>query len=239
MQIPPFTITNTILNLMVKISEKIGQLQVAYVQNLHLRKNNRLRSIQASLAIENNSMSLEQVTDIINGRKVLGKPKEIQEVKNAFDAYEIIPHLSPYRVEDFLQSHHLMMQGLVDNAGQFRTGDVGIFNTQGKVMHLGARPEFVPRLIADLFAWAEQDSTPALIKSCVMHYEIEVIHPFADGNGRMGRLWQTLVLSADTPVFAWLPIETMVYQHQADYYATLAQADTHNDSTRYNERYIV
>ncbi len=220
---------------MVKIAERIGQLQVAYVQNLHLRKNNRLCSIQASLAIENNSLSLEQVSDIINGRKVLGEPREIREVKNAFDAYENIPHLSPYRVEDFLQSHRLMMRGLVDNAGEFRAGDVGIFNTQGKVTHIGARPEFVPCLIADLFAWAKQDSTPALIKSCVMHYEIEVIHPFADGNGRMGRLWQTLMLSVDNPVFAWLPVETMVYQHQADYYATLAQADTENDSTVFIE----
>ncbi|PID44297.1 MAG: cell filamentation protein Fic [Proteobacteria bacterium] len=235
MQKPPFTITNAALNLMVKIAEKIGQLQVAYAQNLHLRKNNRLRSIQASLAIENNSMSLEQVTDIINGRQVLGEPREIQEVKNAFDAYENIPNLSPYCVEDFLQSHHLMMRSLIDNAGQFRKGDVGIFNAQGKVMHIGARPEFVPGLVADLFAWARQDDTPALIKSCVMHYEVEVIHPFADGNGRMGRLWQTVLLSADNPVFAWLPIETMVYRHQADYYATLAQADAHNDSTVFIE----
>ncbi|PID47761.1 MAG: cell filamentation protein Fic [Proteobacteria bacterium] len=232
---PPFTITNAALNLMVQIAEKTGRLQSDYEQQLHLRKNNRLRSIQASLAIENNSMTLEQVTDIVAGRRVLGQPKEIQEVKNAFDAYEHIPHFSPYSVDNFLTAHRLMTQGLVDSAGQFRSGDVGIFDTKGNVVHMGARPDFVPRLISDLLAWASNDDTPALIKSCVVHYEIEVIHPFADGNGRMGRLWQTVVLSADNPIFAWLPIETMVYEHQSDYYKTLAKADKNNDSTVFIE----
>lgn len=232
---PPFSITNKALNLMVAIAEKVGRLELVYKQQLHLRKNHRLRSIQSSLAIENNSLSLEQVTDVVNGRRVLAPPKEIQAVKNAYAAYEHIPHLSPYAVADFLHAHHLMMQGLIDDAGHFRRGDVGIFDGQGKVVHLGARPNFVPKLMADLFAWAQQDDTPTLIKSCVMHYEIEVIHPFADGNGRMGRLWQTVVLSADNPVFAWLPIETMVYEHQADYYQTLAKADAAGSSTVFVE----
>ncbi|MDP8161800.1 Fic family protein [Pasteurella skyensis] len=232
---PPFEITNKSLNLMVQISEKIGRLQADYEKQLHLRKNNRLRSIQASLAIENNSMSLEQVTDIINGKRVLGSPKEIQEVKNAYDAYEKIHHFSPYSVKDFLMAHRLMMQGLINDAGSFRTGDVGIFNHQGEVIHMGARPEFVPKLVKDLFDWAKSDDTPALIKSCVIHYELELIHPFADGNGRMGRLWQSVLLSKENPVFEWLPIETMVYEHQNEYYATLRQADKTSSATVFIE----
>lgn len=232
---PSFTVTNKALNLVVAIAEKMGRLSWEYEQQLHLRKNHRLRSIQSSLAIENNSLSLEQVTDVINGRRVLAPPKEIQEVKNAYEAYEQIPHFSPYEIADFLHAHRLMTQVLIDDAGHFRRGDVGVFDGQGKVVHLGARPDFVPKLMADLFAWAKQDDTPTLIKSCVMHYEIEVIHPFADGNGRMGRLWQTVVLATDNPVFAWLPIETMVYEHQADYYQTLATADAAGDSTVFIE----
>lgn len=232
---PPFTVTNTALNVMVEIAERVGRLQFDYERNLHMRKDNRLRSIQASLAIENNSLTLAQVTDIVNGKAVLGAPKEIQEVKNAYDAYEQIPHLSPYRVSDFLHAHRLMTQTLIDDAGQFRRGDVGIFDSQGEVIHMGARPDFVPDLVKKLFDWAKDDDTPTLIKSCVMHYEIEVIHPFSDGNGRMGRLWQTLLLASDNPVFAWLPIETMVYENQTQYYQTLGRADKNNDATVFIE----
>lgn len=235
MNTPSFTVTNKALNLVLAIAEKMGRLSWEYEQQLHLWKDHRLRSIQSSLAIENNSLSLEQVTAVINGRRVLASPKEIQEVKNAYEAYEQIPHFSPYELADFQHTHRLMMQGLIDDAGYFRRGDVGIFDGQGKVVHMGARPDFVPKLMTDLFTWAKQDDTPTLIKSCVMHYEIEVIHPFADGNGRMGRLWQTVMLSADNSVFAWLPIETVVYQHQADYYQTLAKSDTAGDSTIFIE----
>ncbi|MDP8101511.1 Fic family protein [Phocoenobacter atlanticus] len=235
MQKPPFEITNTALNLVVQISEKIGRLQADYDKQLHLRKNNRLRSIQASLAIENNSMSLEQVTDIINGKRVLGEPKDIQEVKNAYEAYEKILRFSPYSVKDFLTAHRLMTQGLIKDAGKFRLSDVGIFNHKGDVIHMGERPEFVPKLVKDLFAWAKNDDTPALIKSCVIHYELELIHPFADGNGRMGRLWQNVLLSQSNPVFAWLPIETIVYEHQDEYYATLRQADKTSSATVFIE----
>lgn len=227
---PPFTLSTKILNQLVTVAERLGKMQFDYERNLHMRKNNRLQSIQASLAIENNSLTLEQVTDIINGKLVLGAPKEIQEVKNAYDAYEQIPNLSPYSVDDFLNTHRLMTQTLVDEAGQFRRGDVGVFDGKGNVIHMGARPDFVPRLVSDLFDWGRADDTPALIKSCVMHYEIEVIHPFSDGNGRMGRLWQTLVLASNNPLFAWLPIETMVYENQAGYYQALGQADSDNDS---------
>lgn len=232
---PPFTISNDMLNYIVEISQKIGQLQVQYDRQLHLRKNNRLRSIQSSLAIENNSLSLEQVTDIINGKRVLGAPKEIQEVKNAYDTYERIDQFNPFNVDDFLLAHQLMTNKLVEESGQFRYGDVGIYDSQGRVIHMGARPQFVPNLIKDLLNWAHQSNVPALIKSAVVHYEIEVIHPFSDGNGRMGRLWQTLILNAWNPIFAWLPIETMVFEHQHEYYKVLGQADKNNNSTIFIE----
>ena len=232
---PPFTISDDMLNYIIEISQKIGQLQVQYDRQLHLRKNNRLRSIQSSLAIENNSLSLEQVTDIINGKRVFGAPKEIQEVKNAYDAYERIDQFDPFSVDDFLLAHQLMTNKLVEESGQFRYSDVGIYDSQGRVIHMGARPQFVPKLVSDLLKWAHQSNTPALIKSAVVHYEIEVIHPFADGNGRMGRLWQTIILNSWNPIFAWLPIETMVFEHQNEYYEVLGRADKNNDSTVFIE----
>lgn len=175
------------------------------------------------------------MTDIINGKRVLGAPKEIQEVKNAYDAYEQIDKLDPYSIDDFLLAHQLMTQKLVDEAGHFRSNDVGIYDAQGQVVHMGARPQFVPKLVKDLFNWARQSSTPALIKSAVVHYEIEVIHPFSDSNGRMGRLWQTVILGTWNPIFTWLPIETMVFENQKKYYEVLGQADKDNDSTVFIE----
>ncbi len=234
-QKPPFSITSKMLNLVVEISHKLGTLQVDFERHLHLRKNNRLRSIQASLAIENNSLTIEQVTDIIDGKRVLGHPKEIREVQNAYDAYDDILTYDPYSVSDFLKAHRLLTQDLVKEAGEFRSKDVGIYNTQGQLVHMGARPQFVEYLIADLFAWAKQDDTPALIKSAVVHYEIEMVHPFSDGNGRMGRLWQSVILSKWNPIFAWLPVETIVYAHQPDYYQMLSQADRENSSTVFVE----
>lgn len=232
---PPFTVTNAMLNQIVAISQRIGQLSVAYERQLRLRKNHRLRSIQASLAIENNSLSLEQVSDIIDGKRVLGNPKEIQEVKNAYDAYEQIGKLKPYALQDFLHAHQLMTHGLVNQSGQFRHTDVGVFDSHGNIIHMGARPPFIQKAMQDLFAWAKADNTPALIKSSVMHYEIEVVHPFEDGNGRMGRLWQTVILADWQPIFAWLPIESMVYAYQSDYYRVLGEADKANDSTVFIE----
>lgn len=232
---PPFTLTNTMLNNMVEISRLIGQLQFQHKRNLALRRENRIQSIQSSLAIENNSLSLEQVTAILDGRRVLGPPKDIQEVKNAYEAYEEILTYRPYSVDDFLKAHRLLTQGLVKQSGRFRNGDVGIYNAQGQLVHMGARPQFVPGLIADLFAWAETDQTPLIIKSAVVHYEIEMIHPFEDGNGRMGRLWQSVLLSSWNPLFAWLPIETMVHENQELYYRKLRESDAANSSTGFIE----
>lgn len=232
---PPFQITNTILNLTVQISHLLGTLQVEFERNLHLRKENRIRSIQSSLAIENNSLSIEQVTEIIAGKRVLGHPKEIQEVKNAYDAYDEIMTYNPYSITDFLKAHQLMTQNVVYESGCFRSKDVGIYTAQGELVHMGARPQFVEKLITDLLNWAKQDDTPALIKSAVVHYEIEMIHPFADGNGRMGRLWQNVILSHWNPIFAWIPIETIIYKYQSEYYRVLAEADSDNDSTVFIE----
>ncbi|MDO4427862.1 MAG: Fic family protein, partial [Moraxella sp.] len=232
---PPFTVNNAILNLLVAISQKFGFLQFDYERNLHLRRQNRLKSIQASLAIENNSLSLEQVSDVIDGKAIFAPPKDIKEAKNAYDAYDAMMNLNPYSVQDFLTAHHLMMKGIIKDAGMFRSGDVGIFDGGGGLVHMGARPQFVPKLVSDLFAWAKQDDTPILVKSAVVHYELEVIHPFSDGNGRMGRLWQSVMLSQFNPLFAWLPVETMVYENQHGYYEALRISDKHNDSTAFIE----
>lgn len=232
---PPFNLTNTMLNQIVLISQQIGRLELAYQRQLHLQKDNRLRSIQSSLAIENNSLTLTQVTDIINGKRVHGNPREIQEVKNTYDAYEQILQFDPYSINDFLTAHGMMTKGLTDHSGAWRQGDIGIYDSAGNLIHMGARPQFVPKLMMDLFNWAKTDDTPILIKSTVMHYEIEVIHPFSDGNRRMGRLWQTVLLSLQNPVFAWLPVETIVYENQAQYYAILGQAGKTNNATVFIE----
>ncbi|MDE7022915.1 MAG: Fic family protein, partial [Ligilactobacillus sp.] len=203
--------------------------------DLKLRKENRIQSIHSSLAIENHSRTEKQVTDIIDGKRVLGDPKEIREVKNAYDAHEEILTLDPYRQKDFLKAHRLLTAGIVNEAGKYRSRDIGIFDEIGNVVHMGARPQYLQALMDDLFAWGKNDNTPELIKSCVFHYEIETIHPFADGNGRMGRLWQTVILANWNPIFAWIPIETLIYENQRDYYKVLEQVDQETNSNRFIE----
>lgn len=232
---PPFTLTNTMLHQVIEISRVLGILEFSVKSDLKLRKENRIKSIHSSLAIENNSLTEKQVTDIIDGKRVLGDPKEIREVKNAYDAYEEILTLDPYRQKDFLKAHRLLTAGIVNEAGKYRSRDVGIFDEIGNVVHMGARPQYLQALMDDLFAWGKNDNTPELIKSCVFHYEIETIHPFADGNGRMGRLWQTVILANWNPVFAWIPIETLIYENQRDYYKVLEQVDQETNSNRFIE----
>ena len=232
---PLFTLTNTMLHQVIEISRVLGILEFRVKSNLKLRKENRIKSIHSSLAIENNSLTEKQVTDIIDGKRVLGDPKEIREVKNAYDAYEEILTLDPYRQKDFLKAHRLLTAGIVNEAGKYRSRDVGIFDEMGNVVHMGARPQYLQALMDDLFAWGKNDNTPELIKSCVFHYEIETIHPFADGNGRMGRLWQTVILANWNPIFAWIPIETMIYENQRDYYKVLEQVDQETNSDRFIE----
>ncbi|WP_165329052.1 Fic family protein [Streptococcus tangpeifui] len=231
---PSYRITEKMLNQVQRISELTTQLALER-RELHLRKENRVRSIQSSLAIENNSLSLEQVTAVIDGKRVLGPPKDIHEVENAYEAYERAFRLDPYRLEDFLEAHRLLTKDLVKHAGQFRTGDVGVYDSTGHVVHVGARPQFVPALVEDLFAWAKASSVSDFVKSCVVHFELEIIHPFEDGNGRMGRLWQSLILSQSNPIFEWLPVESVIYHHQQGYYDALTLSNQANDSTVFIE----
>ena len=231
---PPFTITVKITNLVAQIAEQIGKIQGSgeYNRNLYLRKVNRLRSIQSSTAIEGNTLSLEQITAVINGKHILGNPREIKEVRNAYEAYDSMLKFDPFKVKDFLEAHRLLTCGLVKESGEFRSGDVAVLSGK-QVVHLGARPQFVPDLIKDLFGWAKKSDVHPLIKSSVIHFEIEFIHPFADGNGRIGRLWQTLILAGWHELFAWIPTETIVHQNQAEYYRVLGNAEKTADSTEF------
>lgn len=231
---PPFTITDEITSLVIAIGEAVGRLSVTSnnVPSPHLRKENRIKTIQSSLAIENNTLSVEQVTAIIEGKRVLGAPNEIKEVKNAVDAYELLFELNPFKEKDLLRAHKLMMSDLVRENGRFRSGGVGVFGEQGLV-HLAPPAIRVPSLIGDLLHWAKTTKTHPLICSCVFHYEFEFIHPFADGNGRMGRMWQTLLLMQWNPIFAWIPVETIVKEHQQKYYNAIALCDKQGESTSF------
>jgi Fic family protein len=232
---PPFTITNSMLNKILEISKVIGNLEYQQEQDLHLGKSNRIKAIHSSLAIEANSLNIQQITDIINGKRVLGNPWEIKEVKNAHRAYDEILKLSPYKQKDFLKVHKLLTTDIVNESGVYRSKDVGIFDNKRALVHMGARPQYIQSLMNDLFKWGANDDTPELIKSCVFHYEIEVIHPFEDGNGRIGRLWQTVILANWNPLFAWLPIETIIYKNQQAYYEALGKADSENNSNYFIE----
>lgn len=230
--VPPFTVTDEITILVADIAEAVGHLDATAdrLPSPHLRKENRIKTIQSSLAIENNSLSVEQVTAILEGKHVLGAPNEIQEVKNAIDAYELLLELNPYKEKDLLKAHKLMMTDLVHENGRYRQGGVGVFDGE-KCIHMAPPAQRVPILIADLISWVKTTKVHPLISSCVFHYEFEFIHPFADGNGRMGRMWQTLLLMQWKPVFAWIPVETIVKEHQQDYYDAIAQSDHEASST--------
>lgn len=230
---PQFTVTQKMLQQVVDITKLVTRLE--YERYFHLRKDSKIKTIYSSLAIENNSLSLEEVSDLIQGKKVLGSPKDIREVQNAYDVYEIVYDFNPYQVTDFLQAHAILMEDLVKEAGQFRKGDVGVYAADGSVVHIGARPQFVEGLVSDLFKWAQETELPALIVACVVHFELEIIPPFSDGNGRMGRLWQSLILSQWQSVFEWIPIETLVYENQAEYYQVLAKSNRDNDGVSFIE----
>lgn len=182
-----------------------------------LRKANKIKTIHSSLAIEGNTLNEDQVRDIVNGKTVVAPLREIQEVKNAIATYEQFPHLNPFKEKDLLRAHGIMMQALVDNAGHYRPGNVGVFSETGCV-HIAPPADRVPLLMGDLFDWLNHSKDHLLVRSCVFHYEFEFIHPFADGNGRMGRLWQSLILSKLHPVFEHVPVENMVHDNQLAYY---------------------
>ena len=237
---PPFHITSAMLNGVASISEILGRWSVSSDAALspQLRRSNRIRTIQATLAIENNTLSVEQVTAVLEGRRVLGLPREIQEVRNAFAAYEAIEAWRPELLEDLLAAHGLLMSGLVDQPGCFRVGGVGIYRGD-ELVHMAPPASRVSGLISDLLAWLLetdlQTNLHPLLASCIFHYEFEFIHPFDDGNGRMGRLWQTFILSRWQPVLAYLPVETVIQARQEAYYQALADADQAADATPFIE----
>ncbi len=219
MYIPPFTVSTEAINLIAEISAQIERYAIRLEQTdgLLLRKANRIKTIHSSLAIEGNTLSEGDVRDIIDGKNVVAPIKQIQEVKNAIATYELYPKLDPFSVKDLLKAHGIMMQALVNDAGQFRRGGVGVYSENGLV-HMAPPAERVPLLMNDLFAWLKSSKDNLLIRSCVFHYEFEFIHPFIDGNGRMGRLWQSLILGKLHPLFEHLPVENMVYSNQQSYY---------------------
>ena len=231
-----FQITNTIIHYVAEIAELIGQLTASTTsRNPMLRRTNRIRTIHGSLAIEQNTLSLEQVTAVLGGKHVLAPPKDIAEVKNAYEIYERLPQLNPYSIDDLLAAHKIMTRDLVQESGMFRSKPVGIVDQQGNILHFGTLPAYVPQLVEELMDWTKNSDLHMLIRSCVFHYEFEVIHPFADGNGRIGRLWHTLLLSQWNPAFAWLPIESIIYDNQQAYYNAINASNDAVDSTPFIE----
>ena len=223
---PPFQLNADVVNLLAEVCELVGQVEVSHRDSMsvQLRRQNRIRSVHSSLFIEQNTLTLEQVTAVLDGERVLAPPHEIREVQNAAEAYEMMQSLNPLSEEDLLKAHRLMMNSLVREAGRFRSGGVGVMAGH-QVVHMAPPADLVPWQIRDLMEWYGGSEYHPLVKSAVFHYEFEFIHPFADGNGRMGRMWHTLLLSRWKPFFAWLPIEELIARHQQEYYATLQKAD--------------
>lgn len=234
---PPFEITTTILDEIAAIAELVGHMNASLglSTNPTLRRSNRIRTIYSSLAIEQNTLSLEQVTAILNGKHVIAPPKDIAEVKNAYEIYEIMDLLDPYSVDDLLRAHGVMTKGLIEESGCFRSRPVGVVDTQGNILHFGTLPDYVPGLVMELLDWVRDSELHMLIKSCVFHYELELIHPFSDGNGRIGRLWHTLLLTQWKPMFAWLPVESMIHDRQDEYYRAINRSNNEAASTVFLE----
>ena len=237
MKSPSFTITNRILTELAEIAELVGRINSTRQLSASpmLRRGNRIRSVHASLAIEQNTLSLEQVTAVLDGKRILAPPREVAEVKNAFEIYERLDRLDPYSVDELLKAHGVMMRGLTPEAGEFRSGNVGVVDQDGNVLHFGTLPQYVPQLVGELLDWVRDSEVHPLIKSCVFHYELELIHPFSDGNGRVGRLWHTLLLSRWNSLFAWLPVETIIHDRQAEYYHAFNRSNQEAESTAFIE----
>lgn len=233
---PPYEITSQILKLVSSIAEKIGEVNAKYLvkTNPTLRKQNQIKTIHSSLTIEGNTLSEEQITAILENKKVVGPQKDITEVLNALEVYKNLNNLKYHSEKDFLKAHKMLMKDLIENSGKYRTKGVGIVKGS-KVEHIAPPYENVPYLMKDLFQYLKDKSEISFIRSCVFHYEMEFIHPFMDGNGRMGRLWQTLILMEDYPVFGFLPFETLISKNQSAYYSALATSDKEGKSTRFIE----
>lgn len=233
---PPYEITTSILKLIASISEKIGQVNAVYLvkQSPQLRKQNRIKTIHSSLQIEGNTLTEEQITAIIENKRVLAPQKDIAEVLNALDVYDKLKTFKPHTEKSFLEAHQILMKGLVENSGSYRKNSVGIVKGS-KLAHLAPPAENLSFLMKDLFNYVKNKEELTLIKACVFHYEMEFIHPFLDGNGRMGRLWQTVILMNEYPVFEFLPIETIISATQENYYKALSISDKQGKSTVFIE----
>ena len=233
---PPYDITPTILKLITAIAEKLGEVNANYLnkQSPQLRKQNRIKTIHSSLQIEGNTLTEEQITALIENKRIIGPKKDVAEVVNAIKVYEKLEAFKFNAEKSFLKAHHLLMNGLIDSAGKYRTKGVGIVKGD-KVEHIAPPAENVPFLMKDLFEYLNDPEELTVIKSCVFHYEMEFIHPFLDGNGRMGRLWQTLILCSEYPVFEFLPFETLISQTQEEYYKALSLSDKNGKSTIFIE----
>lgn len=233
---PPYDITPTILKLITAIAEKLGEVNANYLnkQSPQLRKQNRIKTIHSSLQIEGNTLTEEQITALIENKRIIGPKKDVAEVVNAIKVYEKLEAFKFNAEKSFLKAHHLLMNGLIDSAGKYRTKGVGIVKGD-KVEHIAPPAENVPFLMKDLFEYLNDPEELTLIKSCVFHYEMEFIHPFLDGNGRMGRLWQTLILRNEYPIFEFLPFETLISQTQEEYYKALSLSDKNGKSTIFIE----
>ncbi len=229
---PPYQLTHEILRYIASISEKIGQINAKMLDKPapKLRKENRIKTIHSSLGIEGNTLTIDQITALLEGEKVIGPQKDILEVRNAIEVYANLSRFNADSVDSFLDAHALLMNGLVSDAGKFRKKSVGIVAGE-QVAHLAPPAENVPYLMNDLFQFVKNSNELTLIKSCVFHYEMEFIHPFIDGNGRMGRLWQTRILMEEYPVFEFIPFENMIQQSQSNYYGALAESDRQGNST--------
>ncbi|MCL1690089.1 cell filamentation protein Fic [Elizabethkingia anophelis] len=233
---PPYTITDKILALVASISEKIGEINASHLYKpaTELRKKNRIKTIQSSLEIEGNTLTEEQITALLENKRVIAPQKDILEVQNAIKVYQQLNQFNPYQLKDLVKAHAVLMNGLIDNPGKLRTTNVGIVKGS-KVEHIAPSGTMINGLIKDLFHYLKSDNDLTLIKSCVFHYEFEFIHPFIDGNGRMGRLWQTLILMQQYPVFEYLPVESLIKQKQNEYYNKLSESDKKGNSTPFIE----
>ncbi|MCB9302338.1 MAG: Fic family protein [Lewinellaceae bacterium] len=236
MKKPPYELTGPILKLIAAISEKLGAAKASFLDkpSPQLRKQNKIKTIHSSLRIEGNTLSEEQITAIVEHKRVVGPRKDVLEVLNAIKIYEDLSQFNPLSKQSFLSAHRILMDGLIEKPGQFRTANVGIMHGS-KVAHLAPPAGNVDYLMSGLFKYLKQTDELALVKSCVFHYEMEFIHPFLDGNGRMGRLWQTLILMQEYPIFEYLPFETMISQTQEEYYDSLAKSDKAGHSTVFIE----
>ncbi len=227
---PPFTISSAIVNLIAEISGRLGQLSADPRRlDLRLRRANRIRTVTGTLAIEGNTLSEDQISAILDGKSVIAPPREVLEARNAFSTYERLPSWIPSRQSHLLQAHRLMMKGLIDTAGSYRSEGVGVM-AGDKLLHMAPPANQVPRLMTQLLRWLGKSKEHPLIASSIFHYEFEFIHPFADGNGRLGRLWQTLMLSRWNPLLGYLPVESMILQHQSAYYAAITRSTSETNS---------